>query len=174
MRDIQELKEYVEIYYHGNYTQSEAVKILLEKGYSEADIKLEIQNVYPVITESCITKSASFIITSLLIGVLSLTPLIGLFIDLNIFYGLFSIILLIAFYGFLKLNYISIVFWLCFFVLLELSFLFLFFAKASEWRINSTYSYGVILSLIVFTSMILRGVYDVYSNNEKIRAQYKF
>jgi len=174
MENNMKLKEEIESYYNYDYTQAETVELLLRKGYSESEIRSEIFNVYTEIVKKEIVKSFSFVFTSIIIGLISLTPLIGYLFDSEVYYGIFSFLLLLTSYGYFKLNKASIIIWICILSLFDLYLLIVLFIKLSGTYVNSTYSYGLTISLILFGSMTLRNIYNVYSKNEKYKKQYKF
>lgn len=168
------LKEEIEGFYHYNYTQAETVDLLLKKGYSEAEVKAEIFKVYDKITRNDIVKSFPFISTIIIIGLISLAPLVGYFFEFEWYYGAFSVLLLLLAYGYYELNGVCIIFWSSVFGLLVLFLLVILFIKLSGMHVNSTYSFGVTISLILFSSMTFRNILDVHSKNNKFRSQYEF
>jgi len=159
-----------------NYDQSQAeiVRYLLTKGYSEKDIQEEIYKVYEKITKEDILRSFSFISILIIIALISLAPLIGYFFQNEISYGIVSLALLFTTYGYYKLKKSCILIWLSLFSLLVLYFLIILLAKFSGTDMNSLYSYGMVFSFLLICSVSLRTIARVYSQNEKLRKQYKF
>jgi hypothetical protein len=174
MENNAKLKEEIEGYYNYDYSQAETVELLLKKGFSETEIKTEIFNVYTEITVKDIEKSFSFIFTNVVIGLSSLTPLIDYVLEENIHSVLYSFLLLVTYYGYLKRNKISIIIWMCIAGLFILFLLIILFSKLLGMDVPSIYSYGLLILFISLGSVTLRNIYNVYVMNEKFRKQYKF
>jgi len=168
------LKEDIDGYFKYNYSQVETVELLLKKGYSENEIKAEIYSVYTKIVKEDIVKSFSFLLTTIVVGLLSITPLVGYVFHFKVYYGIFSILLLVTTYGYYKLNNVCIIIWLILVSIVFFYLLIVFFIKLSGGYVNATFSFPLMISVILFCSMMVRNILSVYSKNKKFKKQYAF
>jgi len=156
------------------FSQSETVFYLKENGFDEKEIKKEIFTVYPKLTKENVRKSWMFIFSLIVISLLSLSPILGLYLHGDIGYLIFSIILLTISFGYYQLNIICIWLWLILVGLLVFYFIGSFFWKISGNSINILYSYTFIFSCILFSSTLLLVMIRVYAENKKVSQQYVF
>ncbi|MFV0564656.1 MAG: hypothetical protein ACK5NB_02375 [Flavobacteriaceae bacterium] len=157
-----------------NATQHEIVTYLLKNGFTEKEIKPEIEKFFPEIKKSDITDSVSFKLQVILLTFVSLLPLIGCFFGYYLQALLTSIVLLFFAYGFYKLKGFCILFWIVILAFLFVYILAAFVTKLSGKFVNSLFSYSLMTaSLLLLLAMIIIACLT-FSKHKAYKKQYKF
>lgn len=174
MENENELKSDIEKKYNQYYTQKETVEYLLKNGYSESEIKNEIYNHYLKEDDKTVRKGFSYIFTLIILSIISISPLFAYLFVTKVYYAIISLGLILLTYGYSKLNKKCILAWLSFIVIFVNYFLLIIILKLSGKFINSLYSYQLMISLLLLSSLVTAKIYDVYQRKIRLTEQFDF
>ena len=174
MRNLNELKSEIEKKYNQYFTQKETVDYLLKNGFKENEIKSEIYNYFSKEDNETIKKSFSYLFSFIVLSIISISPLLGYFFGTEIYYAIISFILILLTFGYHKLNKKCILTWLSITVIFVTYILLIFFIKLSGKFTNSLYSYQLMISLLLFSSVLSAKIFEVYKRKKNLNEQFNF
>ena len=147
---------------------------MLKNGFEENEIKSEIYNYFSKENNETIKKSFSYIFSVIVLSIISISPLLGCFFETEIYYAIISLVLILLTFGYQKFNKKCILTWLSIILIFVTYILLIFFVKLSGKSTNSLYSYQLMVSLLLFSSVLSAKIFEVYKRKRNLNEQFNF